>query len=203
MWQTRLIGRARFEYGRATGEREIPFKRDQFPVDPAFFLSYNKAQGQSLPRCGLWNWDSQPFADGMFYTGCSRSVSRAGLKIFSSLGDLNVNKVDFQLLGVRPRAIQATPPAVGEPAAPLDGDPPDLGAMRIISRAPTRPETPAESMEIEEAPPPTPTVPMDTSVPPPTPTVPMDTSGPPDTPGHSPVSPWTLSHRPPLFFGRR
>jgi hypothetical protein len=183
--QTRLIGRARFEYGRATGERDIPFTRQQFPIDPAFLMSYTKAQGQSLPRCGLWNWDSQPFADGMLYTGCSRSTSAAGLKIFSSLGNLTMNKVDFQLLGVRPRAVQAPPPPAPEPVGeqpPMAPATPDLGGLRILSRAPTRPVTPVVEPMIEETPPPTPTVHMDTSVPPPTPTVPMDTSVPPPTP---------------------
>ena len=146
--QTRLIGRARFEYGRATGERDIPFTRDQFPVDPAFFMSYTKAQGQSLPRCGLWNWDSQPFADGMLYTGCSRSTSAAGLKIFSSLGDFTVNKVDCQLLGVRPRvAANAAPPPL--PPAP---EPMDTTEPPPVERSTEQPADEGEPMEVDPPP---------------------------------------------------
>jgi hypothetical protein len=147
--QTRLIGRARFEYGRATGERDIPFTRDQFPVDPAFFMSYNKSQGQSFTRTGLWNWDSQPFSDGMFYTGCSRSTSAAGLKIFSSLGDLNLNKVDFQLLGVRPRATPNTalPPFPPAPEPMDTSEPPP--AERPVEEQPT---DAGEPMEVDPQP---------------------------------------------------
>ena len=145
--QTRLIGRARFEYGRAPGERDIPFTRDQFPVDPAFFMSYNKAQGQSLPRCGLWNWDSQPFADGMLYTGCSRSTSAAGLKVFSSLSDLTVNKVDCQLLGVRPRA---TPNAVPMPPPPPPTAPEPMNtAPPPVERSTEQPTDEGEPMEVD------------------------------------------------------
>ena len=46
--QTRLIGRSRFEYGREEGERGVPFSREQFPLEPAFAMTYNKAQGQTL-----------------------------------------------------------------------------------------------------------------------------------------------------------
>jgi hypothetical protein len=108
-------------------------------------MSFNKSQGQSFTRCGLWNWDSQPFSDGMFYTGCSRSTSAAGLKIFSSLGDLTVNKVDFQLLGVRPRATQAPPPPPMVPE-PMDTTPPP-------DERPTRqPSDAGEPMEVDPLP---------------------------------------------------
>ena len=147
--QTRLIGRARFEYGRATNERDIPFTRDQFPIDPAFFMSYNKAQGQSLRRCGLWNWDSQPFADGMFYVGCSRSTSAAGLKIYSSLGDLTVNKVDFQLLGVRPRTAPIAAPPHPPPAAP---EPMDTTAPPSDERSTEQPPDAGEPMDVDPQP---------------------------------------------------
>jgi hypothetical protein len=148
-------------------------------------MSYNKGQGQSFRRAGLWNWDSQPFADGMLYVGCSRSTSAAGLKIFSSLDYLTLNKVDFQLLGVRPRMVQnPLPPPAGEQPAPTST--PDIGALRILSRAPTRPVTPAEPMDMDALLP-TSTVPVDTeSIPtrlplniPPALSLPTDTSVPP------------------------
>ena len=85
--------------------------------------------GGSVQRTGLWNYDAQPFADGMFYTGCSRSTSAAGLKVFSSLGEYNLNKVDFQLLGVRPRvADDVPPPETVEP--PADPAPPHTPIVR-------------------------------------------------------------------------
>ena len=147
--QTRLIGRARFEYGRAIDERDIPFTRYQFPLDPAFFMSYNKSQGQSFHRTGLWNWDSQPFSDGMFYTGCSRSTSAAGLKIFSSLGDVCVNKVDFQLLGVRPRLAQnAAPP----PPSPMPAPEPMDTTAPPVERPAGQPQDQGEPMEVDPQP---------------------------------------------------
>jgi hypothetical protein len=106
---------------------------------------------ESFHRTGLWNWDSQPFSDGMFYTGCSRSISAAGLKIYSSLGDLNVNKVDFQLLGVRPRvALNAAPPPPSPPPAapePMDTTPPPTD-----ERPAGQPQDAGEPMEVDPQP---------------------------------------------------
>ena len=154
--QNRLIGRGRFEYGRDPGERGIPFRREQFPLDLAMFMTYNKGQGQTYLRTGLWNYDAQPFADGMFYTGCSRSTSAAGLKIFSSLGEYNLNKVDFELLGVRPR--------MTDDVQPPEAQPPENPAfpMTPLSRSP-RPEPmdltriplpPINSEQMDDLPPP-------------------------------------------------
>jgi hypothetical protein len=154
--QTRLIGRGRFEYGRDPGERGIPFRREQFPLDLAMFMTYNKGQGQTYQRTGLWNYDAQPFADGMFYTGCSRSTSAAGLKIFSSLGEYNTNKVDFELLGVRPRMADDPPPPPVQP--PTDPAPPQTPIARFPRVEPmdlTRTPLPLLSEEqMDDLPPP-------------------------------------------------
>jgi hypothetical protein len=157
--QTCLISRARFEYGTEPGERGIPFTRDQFPLDLAFFLSYTKGQGQTYDRTGLWNFDAQPFADGMFYTGCSRSTSAAGLKIFGCLGEqrnMALNKVDFELLGVRPRI------AVDQPDTPVQ-PPVDPAPLQTPRRSPgvepmdltrtPRPSLTEEAMELGSVPP--------------------------------------------------
>ena len=81
----------------------------------------------------------------MFYVGCSRSTSAAGLKIFSSLGDLTVSKVDFQLLGVRPRISPIAMPPPPPPAAPEPMDtapPPD-------ERPTEQPQDPGEPIEVD------------------------------------------------------
>jgi hypothetical protein len=163
--QTRLIGRSRFEYGREAGERGIPFTREQFPLDLAHFLTYNKGQGATYQRTGLWNYDAQPFADGMFYTGCSRSTSAAGLKIWGLLGvdrDMALNKVDFELLGVRPRIADDPPVATVPPAPPAQpqNDPAPLRTPRRsprpepmdLTRTP-RPSLTEEAMELGSIPP--------------------------------------------------
>jgi hypothetical protein len=155
--QTRLIGRSLFEYGRDPGERGIPFRREQYPLDLAMFMTYNKGQGQTYQRVGLWNYDAQPFSDGMFYTGCSRSTSAAGLKIFSSLGEYNTNKVDFELLGVRPRTAEDQLPPQAQPS--INPTP--------TSQTPTQRYPRVEPMDLTRTPRPSLTEePMDISVPP-------------------------------------
>ena len=58
------------------------FKRVQFPVKPCFAMSINKAQGQTLKNVGLY-LETEPFAHGQFYVGCSRCGSEKCLKIFA------------------------------------------------------------------------------------------------------------------------
>jgi hypothetical protein len=126
------MGRAKFEYGRDPGERGLPFSREQFPLDLGHVLTYNKGQGQTYQRTGLWNFNAQPFADGMFYTGCSRSTSAAGLKIYGFLGantDMALNKVDFELLGVRPRIADT-------PTVPPEHPPADPAPLLTSRRSP-------------------------------------------------------------------
>ena len=47
------------------------FKRLQFPVVVAYYLTFNRAQGQSLDRCGLLLPQSV-FSHGHLYVGLSR-----------------------------------------------------------------------------------------------------------------------------------
>ena len=98
-----LIGRARFEYGRAPHERGAPFIREQFPLEPGFVLTVHKAQGMTIERCGAWLYDGQCFGGGMFYTLASRATGWDAIRFYSSLHHLAVNPVDHQLLGVQPQ----------------------------------------------------------------------------------------------------
>jgi len=49
----------------------VPFKRLQFPVLGAYYLTLNRAQGQSLDRAGLY-LPRSVFAHGHLYVGLSR-----------------------------------------------------------------------------------------------------------------------------------
>ena len=51
------------------------FSRRQFPVRPAFAMSMNKSQGQTLARMGLF-LPSDPFGHGQVYVSFSRVGSR-------------------------------------------------------------------------------------------------------------------------------
>ena len=50
----------------------VPFKRIQFPVLGAYYLTFNRAQGQSLDRSGLYLPESV-FSHGHLYVGFSRN----------------------------------------------------------------------------------------------------------------------------------
>jgi hypothetical protein len=56
------------------------FKRRQFPVQLAFALSINKAQGQSVRYVGL-NLRIAVFAHGQLYVALSRATSSHNIKI--------------------------------------------------------------------------------------------------------------------------
>lgn len=49
----------------------VPFKRLQFPVLLAYYLTLNRAQGQSLDRAGIY-LPKSVFSHGHLYVGCSR-----------------------------------------------------------------------------------------------------------------------------------
>ena len=60
---------------------EYPFQwqRRQFPVRPAFAITINKSQGQSLKMAGVW-LRGQVFTHGQLYVACSRVSSPSTLK---------------------------------------------------------------------------------------------------------------------------
>ena len=96
-----LIPRVRFEYGRKSDDTNIDrFVRVQFPVIPAFAMTINKAQGQTLQRVGL-HLGTQVFSHGQIYTGFSRVTSREGIRIFNDRPkrpNFIINRVYEQLL---------------------------------------------------------------------------------------------------------
>jgi hypothetical protein len=61
-------------------KKQTKFKRIQFPQKPAFAMSVNKSQGQTLGFVGLWL--HQPvFSHGQLYVALSRVQSRQSIKI--------------------------------------------------------------------------------------------------------------------------
>jgi hypothetical protein len=51
--ETVLIPKVRFEYGKKEGELGVKWSRIQYPIRPAFAMTINKAQGQTLKKMGL------------------------------------------------------------------------------------------------------------------------------------------------------
>jgi ATP-dependent DNA helicase PIF1 len=61
----------------------LDFKRCQFPVQPAFAMTINKSQRQTLNWVGLY-LSTPVFSHGQLYVACSRVTSRKNLKILIS-----------------------------------------------------------------------------------------------------------------------
>jgi ATP-dependent DNA helicase PIF1 len=61
------------------------FQRLQFPVRPAFAMTINKAQGQSLMVAGV-NLENQCFSHGQLYVACSRVGNPNNLFIYCKEG---------------------------------------------------------------------------------------------------------------------
>lgn len=58
-------------------------KRRQFPVQPAFAMTINKAQGQTLNNVGIY-LPTPVFSHGQLYVACSRTTSKQNLKILTT-----------------------------------------------------------------------------------------------------------------------
>jgi ATP-dependent DNA helicase PIF1 len=62
--------------------RDFPFRlrRKQFPIMPAFAMTINKAQGQTVHNTGLY-LPTPCFSHGQLYVALSRVTSRSRLKV--------------------------------------------------------------------------------------------------------------------------
>ena len=73
------------------GEYPFEWQRRQFPVRPAFSMTINKSQGQTLKKVGVW-LRGQVFGHGQLYVACSRVSSPSQLK-FAIMPDPNKRDV--------------------------------------------------------------------------------------------------------------
>jgi ATP-dependent DNA helicase PIF1 len=82
------------------------FKRRQFPIQPAFVMTINKSQGQTLNWVGLY-LPTPVFSHGQLYVACSRVTSRKNLKILiiKQLGE-STNFINYTLNVVYPEIFQ-------------------------------------------------------------------------------------------------
>ena len=71
--------------GLVPSDYPFEFKRMQFPVKPAFCLTINKAQGQSLKVAGL-HLEPGVFSHGQLYVACSRCGNPDNLFIYANEG---------------------------------------------------------------------------------------------------------------------
>ena len=60
----------------------VPFRRLQVVVRPAFSMTINKSQGQTMEKVAGW-LETDCFSHGQLYVLMSRSTTRSGLTIFS------------------------------------------------------------------------------------------------------------------------
>jgi hypothetical protein len=70
-----------------TLESDFPFKirRRQFPIKPAYAITTNKSQGQTLARAGLFLNDDL-FSHGQLYVALSRVGNPADLRVLTRVG---------------------------------------------------------------------------------------------------------------------
>ena len=70
------------------------FKRLQFPVVSAYYLTFNRAQGQSLDRCGLLLPESV-FSHGHLYVGLSRCGDDDNVFIYANQDEFDSIRDDL------------------------------------------------------------------------------------------------------------
>ena len=76
-------------------DTDLPFqlRRRQFPIRPAFCLTINKSQGQSLKHCGLL-LPSSVFTHGQLYVAASRVGDSHCLKVFVASNDCHTDNTN-------------------------------------------------------------------------------------------------------------
>ncbi len=69
-------------------ESLFPFRlrRRQFPIRPAFAMTINKSQGQTIKRVGLY-LAKQVFSHGQLYVALSRSTSFSNITMYANPND--------------------------------------------------------------------------------------------------------------------
>ena len=81
----------------SNSDNDIPFRliRRQFPILPAFVMTINKSQGQSLEKLAIFL--RQPvFSHGQLYVAFSRCTSEDGVKIIIAAGPKQGNLLNDQ-----------------------------------------------------------------------------------------------------------
>ena len=69
----------------------VPFKRLQFPVLGAYYLSFNRAQGQLLTKAGMY-LTSSVFSHGHFYCGFSRCGDPQQVHIYADQNEMKSSR---------------------------------------------------------------------------------------------------------------
>ena len=81
-----------------TGHRwPFTLQRRQFPLQLAFAMTINKAQGQTLSRVGVY-LEEPVFTHGQLYVALSRATRVADVTVYSNQGDQTTNVVYTELL---------------------------------------------------------------------------------------------------------
>lgn len=76
-------------------DTSIPFTRLQFPIKPAFGITANKSQGQTLEQIGIYLPDPM-FTHGQFYVANSRVGNFNNLSIFINNNSNVTNNVVYE-----------------------------------------------------------------------------------------------------------
>ena len=87
------IPRVTYTHGNKPGYRGTAFTRVQFPFRLAFAMTNNRAQGQTLTRCGLALHKEQCFSHGQLYVAVSRVKSMNGFRLLNTTSGSKRNHV--------------------------------------------------------------------------------------------------------------
>ena len=85
----------RIEHRPALSQMPINFVRKQFPIQLAFAMTINKAQGQTFDKLGLW-LERPVFTHGQLYVALSRVRSRGSLFVKLPKGMTSTRNVVYR-----------------------------------------------------------------------------------------------------------